>query len=432
MADSDSNDDLKKKAERAKDEATLLRAEADRIKAQAELAAAGQPPDPALAERAAEKARLDAQKSVLDARKALFDAKKAADLSDAQAAIGTVTGSNFDGTVTLKSDAGKGEATLLAARAMAIAADAIVGAIKTKVSGKRIVLLASADALPLANYRQFLLQETFVSSLLDQAMKTAVAAADAASHKPGESTETVAAQIVAAPALTTAGAVIDAVARLGSYLAANYEMGGIALTADGAQLASAVADRLLRSAEAKVLLPGRRVPDAAEFTATMGKLAQKVAAASLLAAKLDNQVKQLPANDPLTTGLQAAAASLRAAIGKVQDFVTALGALDANGIMLLSKVVQEKSVGAALAADGTLALILEVRAAVGGYYTKKSLWTFLTTKPPFYAMGGAVVTYTLVDKDGEIKASGLLPIHGGYASVAKVAALIGALDSTAR
>src|SRR5205823_2067273 len=153
-------------------------------------------------------------KSVLDARKALFDAKKAADLSDAQAAIGTVTGSNFDGTVTLKPDAGKGEATLLAARAMAIAAAAIVGAIKTTVSGKRIVLLASADALPLANYRQFLLQQTFVSSLLDQAMETAVAAADAASHKAGESTEAVAAQIVAAPALTTAGAVIDAVARL--------------------------------------------------------------------------------------------------------------------------------------------------------------------------------------------------------------------------
>jgi hypothetical protein len=39
-------------------------------------------------------------------------------------------------------------------------------------------------------------------------------------------------------------------------------------------------------------------------------------------------------------------------------------------------------------------------------------------------MGGAVVTYSVVDADGVVKAAGLLPVHSGYAKVDEVKELV--------
>jgi len=39
-------------------------------------------------------------------------------------------------------------------------------------------------------------------------------------------------------------------------------------------------------------------------------------------------------------------------------------------------------------------------------------------------MGGAVVTYFLLDSDGRLVASGLVPIHSGYEGVDRVPGLV--------
>jgi hypothetical protein len=118
-----------------------------------------------------------------------------------------------------------------------------------------------------------------------------------------------------------------------------------------------------------------------------------------------------------------AAALLRNAMAKADEFITGLGIADAKGVLLITKLAQEKSVCERLTKENTLALVLDLRAAVGGYYTKKNVWTFLG-QMPFFAMGGAVVTYLLLDGDGQLVATGLVPIHSGYQGVHKVPDLV--------
>ena len=125
MPDPNSIEEITQKEARAKAEAALLRAQADLIKAQGELAAANKSPDQTVITSTAEKERLDAQKGALEARKALHNMQKQADLEATQSAIGRVAGSNIEGSVTVKQDAGKGEATLLASVAVVSAADRI-------------------------------------------------------------------------------------------------------------------------------------------------------------------------------------------------------------------------------------------------------------------------------------------------------------------
>jgi hypothetical protein len=444
MTDPNPNDDLKQKEARAKAEAAVARAQADLLKAQAELTAAAKPPDApkppdaAVVASTAEKARLDALKGVLESSKALSDAKKSADLAAAQAAIGTVVGSSVEGAVSLKSDAGKGEATLLASQAIASAAAHVAEDIRAKVKDRRVVLMQGAEAPQFANYRQFLLQEALIARVLDEARKEADRLADEGQRLVDRGKPAVAAQTEAIPALTTAGVVIDAVAKLGSYFMSNYDIGGIALTSDTEQIVGATANRLLRSevGATAVVLPGRRVPRPEEFKDTIASLAARVIEADsklndysaearrvkdLSDGETDNLKKQSLLK--ASTFYDQATAILRKAITKAEELIAGLAVADAKGVLLVTKIAQEKAICDELNKHNSLALVLDVRATIGGYYTKKNLWTFLGSMP-FYAMGGVVVTYYLMDQDGVLKGAGLVPIHSGYAPVSTVQKMI--------
>jgi hypothetical protein len=433
-----------------KAEAALLKAQAEQVKAtaeltkaNAELAAANKPPAAAVVASNAEKARLDAAKGVLESSKALADARKAADLSAVQAAIGTVAGSTIEGTVTLKQDAGKSEASLLAAKALQTAAATIVAAVQPQVSGRRVILLQGAEIPQFANYRQFLMQQGLLQRAFEVAREEAdpaIMGAERLLATPGP------VQGEALAPLTVAGAAIDAAAKLGSYFMTNYESGGIALTPDVEQLAAAVSQLLLQQnpRPASINLPSRRTPRADDFSAIMQQLADNIRGAGRradeaieLAARLKERLGA--ADDAGKARLQKAAkscedaaAALRKAISKTEEFAISLGTADAKGVVLITKIAQEKFVADTMApvpgqagppaTPGALALLLDVRSTAGGYYTKKNLWTFFGAMP-FYVMGGVVVTYYLVDQDGDITASGLVPVHGSYRSVADVAAL---------
>ena len=247
MAEIDPVEDLKAKAALATAEAALVQAKTQLIKAQQELAAANQPPDPLVAAANAEKARIEAQKAL------------------AQAATGAVTGSStYTGTVEVKGDAaGKGEATLLASRAIKCAAATIARATGEDVrSASCVVLMQGAEAPQFANYRQFLLQEDLIAQIFAAAKKEAERLSREADRICG--TAHLDAQKFALPALATADVVLNAISKLGSYFMSNYEIGGIALTSDGEQLVSAVAGELVGSGT--LVLPARAVPQAADFS----------------------------------------------------------------------------------------------------------------------------------------------------------------------
>lgn len=435
------NEELRQKEEQARAEAGLLRARTDLLKARQEYSAADKPVDVTVMTSTAEKARLDAQKGVLEAKKGLLDARQAADLSAGQAAIGTIAGSRLEGTVTVKQDAEKGEATLLAARAILLAAAEIGKALKTKINSKRIVLLSAAEASQAPNYRQFLLQKSLLMHIYRKAQQEAGRLEEQADLLTSVEAP-VADASDAIPALTAAGVVIDAVAKLGSYFLSNYEIGSVVLTADVEQLVSAVADNLLRSdATAIIVIPARRPPQLTDFEDIIKQLAEETIKADTRAAVLSKKTRRVTGQSEhekdqtklarLQQGAalyDQAAQLLRNAISKAEEFITGLGAVDPKGVAFMTKVAQEKSACEELARPESLALVLDVRSAVGGYYTKKNLWTFLGGMP-FFAMGGAVVTHSLTNKDGELLASGLIPIHSGYARVDHVRGLIAELPS---
>ena len=407
---------MKAETARIAAEAALATAKAALVKAQTDLAVANQPPDPLVAAATAAKARLDAQKAV------------------AQAAIGLVTGSTaFTGATEVATDAGKGEATLLASRAVNSAAATIADATREKLSGKRVVLMQGAEAPQFANYRQFLMQESLILQIFTaaktEANRLAVAGDQAASivRAPGTAPPAV------LPALTAADIVLSSITKLGSYFISDYKIGGITLTADGEQLISAVASGLAESAV--VLLPARAVPQAADFAETMETVATQTVDADSLATDLTTKAEAAKARavgpaDPDKAQLQNAAklyeqgaAVLRKAIAKSEEFISALLVADAKGVAAITRIAQEKAVCVELNQQDALALVLDVRASVGGYYTKKNLWTFLGSMP-FFVMGGAVVTYCLVDKLGQVMKAGLVPVHGGYAPLQEVVHII--------
>ena len=122
------------------------------------------------------------------------------------------------------------------------------------------------------------------------------------------------------------------------------------------------------------------------------------------------------------TAYEQGAALLRQAISKAEEFVAGLAVVDTKGVLLITKIAQEKAICDELN-KGSLALFLDVRTTTGGYYTKKNLWTFFGAMP-FYAMGGVTVTYYLVNKDSDLLGSGLIPVHSGYTAVPNVQKLV--------
>lgn len=442
MADSDPNAHLKQKEARAKAETAVVGAQTDPLRAQAEPAATGKPTDPAVVAITAEKARLDALKGLWESSKALSEAKKSADLAAAQAAIGTIPGSGIEGTITIKPDAGKGEATLLASHAIGTAACHIAKSVMKVVQGNRVVLLQGTESLQFPNYRQFLLQEALLGRIFDEACKEADRlSAEAQDLETGRPADVVPADVVpgmgAVPPLTAAGVVIDTVAKLGSYFMTNYEAGGISLTADTEQLVSATAEWLLRTCQASaVILPGRQIPHSSEFVGVITRMAGLAGTADSKANALNAAAHKAKdrgeseTNASRKQNLQNAAALysqaatlLQKAVPKAQEFIASLGVGDAKGIIPLTKITQEKVVCDELNKDNSFALVLDVRSTIGGYYTKKNLWTFFG-QMPFYAMGGAIVIFHLVDRHGVVKEAGLIPIHSGYSDVASVQKLM--------
>lgn len=436
--------DAKMKAEEAtaKQKASLLRAQADQLKAEAELAAARKPADPKVTAADEEKARSDAAKAALDSAKALSDARKGADLSAAQAAIGTVASSGIAGTVTLKDGAGNGEATLLAAKAMSTAAKAIAGKIAAAVKDKRVILTSGAETLLYPNYRQFLLGRELTASALDKAINGArdlrskasdVAAAPAPAPAAGGRTAE------AIPALTAAGVAIDAISKLGSYFMTDYEAGNIAVAADAEQLMSAVAGSLLELDSpdirpAAVVLPGRKPPATGDLITIIAELSIRVATIDDAADQAATEAKRQRALSEADAAnkdrhlraaelCDAAAELLHKALAKAETFLATLGVADASGVTLIAKIAAEKAFADEAGGATTLCLALNVRATAGGYFTKKNLWTFLGLMP-FYVMGGAVVTFQLTDKDGRLWGAGTVPVHAGHASVAGVQKLV--------
>ena len=430
-------EELKAKEERLKAEAALLRAQADLLNAQTEYDAVAKARENSNASDGEGKIRLDAQTARLKAIKAHLDAKREADLAEAQAELGSVSGSGVTGSVTAGSEAGKGEGTLLAARAMIVASTVLVEKIADKVAARPVLLMSGVEGAQFSNYRQFLLHRAVIERVLEQAIN----AAENVLGTVGDRKESPSLEM--APA-TTIGAGLEIATKLGSYFATEYTVGGLTVSTDTEQFLSAVADSLLARGKA-VILPNRRVPPNDEFIKVIETLAVGIKTAEAKFVELGRTASGL--KEASTREQDAAkkerllqrssacdqpAVVLRNAIDKAEGFIAGLMVADPKGVSLLARIAQEKIMSDQLNA-GAVNLNVDVRSLVGGYYSKKNLWTFLGSMP-FFAMGGGVAVYYLTDGTGKLLGSGLIAIHSGYTKVSAVPDLVNPqpLDTSSR
>lgn len=389
------------------------------------------PLDPVVAAANQAKARSDAQTAAFEAESKRIAATAAAQ----QAAIASIPDSGFSGRVELKTDGGKGEATLLTARAALCAAAAIAEAVGSHVNGESVRIYVGNDKPTLDHLQVFNLRRR----LLEEGAKPNAEALDsqavAALKTAGIEASSLAPPTIAqvAPAETIALGLMT-LAKLGGLFQSDYELGGYTISADDNLLGAAVAGAL---SAGEVYLASRSAPagGADALARLLGPLAETSARAqermTVLSAK-GRQAQDLVAGaadhrkDAIRKAADAcseAGAAWQALVTAYDGFITSLSTPDDKGVYQVTKVAQEQELSAALE-GGQFILFVQMAAAVGGYYVKRNLWTFLGGMP-FFVMGGVVVTYTLIaGPGGAVKASGVIPHHGGYERADQVQAIV--------
>jgi hypothetical protein len=357
---------------------------------------------------------LENQKALADAQKALADAQSQAALAKY---IGDVKAGPYSGSVTMKDKAGTEEALLLGARAVKECAVKVAKAVRGKASKFYIF---GATSFP--NFHR-LLAFRFRKELIKQAF----AAADI--KGPEEPRE----EMVTA-GMVSAG--LDAFSNILGFFKTDYEIGGMEVKIDESLLLFAVAGNLSRMdgalPEKEVHLSSVYEPNAQKstITALTDELAELVYLRSL-AANEANQMKDTitetekraadsqnaTAKDALLKSvaeLKSKLDQLNGTVALYDSFASALTAPDSTtGAMPLSALVQEFAIDTALKTGGAV-LLLRIENSGGGYLLKKNLLTALW-KMPLYHMGGATVTYLLLDgAQGKVLAGDVIPVYGGF------------------
>jgi hypothetical protein len=426
---------LQEQIDAIKKQTDLLEAQKKLLEAQKALTDAQKP-----STNAEEIATAKAAREMADAQKALLDSKKAqseAELAAFKASLGEVPSSGISGAVDAKENAGELEAALLAMKAIEEIAGTISGRVrKLAADGSRIVVVAAAEV---PSFSSLIAYDTEVA-VVREVLKGAIAAAAPKTEAPGAKPEAV-------PLLGAAGVALDATSKLLSFFKSDFVVKGVTLELPDSVALNAVADELARPAQAgngtafevrvpTIYDPAMLASAADFFIKDIGELSKLRGEAQTLvtqgSAQLADLKKAFDAASDTTTkaafeqqlALKTKLVSgLQSAIALMDAWYTKLGTPDSKGVSALVTVAREKAIAGSIG-EGLL-LVVKVQKAGGGVMTKKNLWTFFGGMP-LYHMGGAAVTFTLIDgKTGVVKASGVIPVHGGFVKAGDLRKVLG-------
>ena len=414
-------------AERAKKD--LADAQKAALDSQKALADAQEEPDPAkkatddkVAAAKAAKDMADAEKSASDAQKAKADASLAA----LKAQIGEVPDSGIKGEVTVKEKAGILEAHLLAAKALGIAADRLVLELPADVDNKPLLLYASAEVPSFQTLIAYRVQKAIVT----KAFNDATDASDDANKRAEPATEI-------AP-LAAAGLGLDAVTKLLGFFRSDYSVGGVEVSLDDSAFVHALAGRITtKRTKVAVQLPALYSAGALNSAGVLSDpVAKIIEDFTTLSKRKSTSMSGMARHDKLSAKFTEAANkatddgakaellkkaklhkeasdALKSAIELYDNLFSKLTTADDKGLAPFTTVIRETVLADLLLKDNLL-LVVKLQKSGGAYYTKKNLWTFFGGMP-FYNAGGVVVSYVLLHGDnGNVMASGLIPILGGF------------------
>jgi hypothetical protein len=225
---------------------------------------------------------------------------------------------------------------------------------------------------------------------------------------------------------------LDAFRNILGFFKTDYVLGNIDVSLEEPLLLFTVAGRLAEEKENTVHLPLIYEPDAqvdsvADLAKEMSKLIKLRARASDAADKYQEQIAEIekaaadPANASTKTSLLDTAGKLKGQVEQVNgviklydSFAASLTTPDANGTIGLAALAQEFALDKALKEKGAFVLLLRLESKGGGYLIKKNLWTGLG-KMPLYHMGGATISYVLLNgPQATVVSGGVIPVSGGF------------------
>lgn len=402
---------------------------------------AGQAQDAPVVDEEARAKRLANEKAELEieeARRALSAAKRK-DIVD------SIPTGDTTGKTEVKGDAGKMEASALAALAINALADDIARdalAAANASAGERmtlpaqtscpklrdldgpagptgqaapVVLTASSEKLSFQQWSYFRFRACLIAGQFVGAINDADAVLGARSAGSGEG----------GGGAAGIGAALTAVSKLAQLVTPDYEVGGITLTPSDRALLTAVAREYLSAAKT---IGGRQGPlywssevsriGGAEhvFTALEALDRQDQAAATLITQlKSEKKVRQA----------KRATEALQAARTAYAGLLTQLGGKDDESPMPLAKVLSQAAVARLLGPRG-LVLSANVQTAGGGYYTRRVIWNALALGgPPFYVSGGVVVNFAAIRaSDQQVMAAGQFACDAGYVRLDRVRRMV--------
>ncbi len=394
--------------------------------------------DPIILAAQQSKAQSEARTADYTARTAEVTARNAS----AKAAVDALPTSTTTGTVTPGTDAGKAEATLLAAKAANTASATIVGAVGSAVAAKPVTIFAGSerptlDHLAAFNLRLQLLQNAVApkAQALDAAAVAALRNVTLPAVPPGGHAS---AQIVD-PMTIALG--LTALTKIAGLFQTDYSVGGITLATDHDALATAVAGGLAarpagsRPASVTLFSRSTNATAGAKLLALITPVAGESAMAQARVAFFQERAKTVrAAANAKDQAMVDAAAACDQAVAAWQlvanGFDTLLQGLttaDAAGNLPIARIADEQRLFDALDA-GSLVLFVQMNASVGGFYTRKNIGNAFGGQP-FFVAAGVVTSYTLIGgKDGGVIAAGLVPVHGGYHRAPDVAAYVNGTD----
>lgn len=418
----------------------------ERIESERALERARKPPDESAEKADAAKKQADSRKAVADAEKSEADASKAkseAELAAFKARFGEVPESPYKGEVTLKDNAGKAEAFLLAAQAVRSAAAAIVKEIEG-VQGREVVVIATTDVPTFDNLTRFQVEIGIVEKAFDGAhskseksekaaedMEEKLAQTAGQLDKPGREPQKPKVVRAAAPVAGAAGLALQAADKLLGFFRTDYTVGGVEVTVEDATLVNDLAGRLAKM-NFTVYLPKLFSSHALEqaredIVGSLQGLAVRRTRSESTARQLEETAAKWTKraeeerNDERKEEMTAVAEAHEEAVTEVRNaselydrwFEKLLTADDKTSVIPIASVVRERALMDTLR-NGKSLLAVKLHGASGSFYTKKNIWTVFG-RMPFFHMGGTVASYALLDgTTGAVKAAGTVPVHGGF------------------
>jgi hypothetical protein len=349
--------------------------------------------------------------------------------------LGTSTAGSIPGDVKIEEGAGSMEIELLSSTTVAKIAQRVAQRVNSFSAGKKITIYLytgqegqkslSLQALTAYRGQVQLVRIGYENALANSNETLKEIPSFSESPAGGKAVQQFSIPVPAVVAASTLA--LDSATKLLSFFRSDYTVRGSTLSTPDSILATEVANFLTIDGHSVLMPQVYNQPSLAVGIQGVIEdcqfLDRKRDEAIRNIAKHKEQVDAGGTDGALIGRHQAAADSLRSAMGLHESLEKKLFTIDGQGDINLEKVAMGIAMERAFSSTsgGAHILLLKDTKAGGTSYTVKNLWTGIGMSIPFHLGAGIVTSFLLFNgNSAQIEASGVETSHSGYASVSEL------------